>query len=430
MAQLVSVGPRKRQHLVEITHRLNVVWFAMAFAGVICLSASEPQPFKSAQAGDDLFTRPEIRKIHIEIPEAGIVELRAQREWERNANPDDRPSVQATIREGSIVYPNVGLHLKGAQGSFRPVDQNPCFTLNFDKHVRSQRFHGLQKISLNNSVEDPTFLTEKICRELFLKAGVPIPRSDFAVVELNGRPLGLYTLVEGWNKQFLKKHFAKADGNLYDSGFIRDVTARLDQTSGEKSPDQSDLKALAAAALEPDWERRLARLEKVLDVDRFITSAAMQAITWNWDGYVMNINNYRVYHDPATDKLVFLPHGLDQMFSQPNGPILPRTRGLVARSLLQMPEVRQQYVGRVSQLMTNVYHVEAITNRVRQQAARIGPALAEYNPEAAPTHAARVNSLCARIVQRARSIELQLSNFALTNSTQGATPTNTLKVAR
>jgi spore coat protein H len=265
-------------------------------------------------------------------------------------------------------------------------------------------------------VEDPTFLTEKICRELFLKAGVPIPRSDFAVVELNGRPLGLYTLVEGWNKQFLKRHFAKADGNLYDSGFIRDVTARLDQTSGEKSPEQSDLKALAAAALEPDWERRLARLEKVLDVDRFITSAAMQVITWNWDGYVMNINNYRVYHDPAKDTLVFLPHGLDQMFSQPNGPILPRTRGLVARSLLQLPEVRQQYVGRLSQLLTNVYQVEAITNRVRQQAARISPALAEYNPEVTSTHAARVNSLCARIVQRARNIELQLSNYALTNS--------------
>jgi spore coat protein H len=136
----------------------------------------------------------------------------------------------------------------------------------------------------------------------------------------------------------------------------------------------------------------------------------------------MNINNYRVYHDPATDKLVFLPHGLDQMFSQPNGPILPRTRGLVARSLLQMPEVRQQYVGRLSQLMTNVYHVEAITNRVRQQAARIGPALAEYNPEAAATHAARVNSLCTRIVQRARNIEIQLGNYALTNSVLSEPP--------
>lgn len=415
MAQLGSVGPRKRQRFVGVAHELKVVWFAMALACCIAVHASDSQPLKLAQAGDDLFTRREIRKIQIEIPEGGMAQLRTQREWERNANPDERPSVQATIREGSAVYTNVALHLKGAQGSFRPVDQNPCFTLNFDRYVRSQRFHGLQKISLNNSVEDPTFLTEKICRELFLKAGVPIPRSDFAVVELNGRPLGLYTLVEGWNKQFLKRHFAKADGNLYDSGFIRDVTARLDQTSGEKSLEQSDLKALAAAALEPDLDQRLARLEKILDVDRFITSAAMQVITWNWDGYVMNINNYRVYHDPVKDKLVFLPHGLDQMFSQPNGPIFPRTRGLVARSLLQVPEVRQQYVGRLSQLLTNVYNAEAITSRVRQQAERISPAVLEYNREAPVTYAARVNSLCTRITQRARSIEFQLNHYALTN---------------
>ena len=49
----------------------------------------------------------------------------------------------------------------------------------------------------NNSVQDSTYLSEKICREMFEAAGVPSPRAGHAVVEFDGRLLGLYVLVEG-----------------------------------------------------------------------------------------------------------------------------------------------------------------------------------------------------------------------------------------
>lgn len=362
---------------------------------------------QKSTAGDDLFADPVVRRIRIEIPKEGLAVLRRYR-WERRNNNDERADVPVTVREGATGYTNVALHLKGASGSFRPVDQNPAMTLNFDKFSPGQRFHGLQKISLNNSVEDPTFLTEKICRELFAAAGVPVPRSDFASVDLNGRPLGLYVLVEGWNKQFLKRHFKNPDGNLYDSGFIKDITQELEKTSGPNPKEQSDLKALVAAASEPDFTNRLARLEKVLDLDQFITSFALQVMMWNWDGYVMNINNYRVYHDPDSDRLVILPHGLDQMFEKPDGPIFPRMRGMLARAVVQIPEGRRRYLERMSHLLASVYKVEAITNRIVQQAARIRPILAVRNPQAARNHDALVMGLRERIAQRARSLRQQL----------------------
>src|SRR6185369_7291411 len=90
-----------------------------------------------------------------------------------------RTSVKAKVKEGGRVYTNVAIHLKGAAGSFRPIDDNPGLTLNFDKFVHGQSFHGLDKFSLNNSVQDPSFLSEKICRELFEVAGVPVPRAAF-----------------------------------------------------------------------------------------------------------------------------------------------------------------------------------------------------------------------------------------------------------
>src|SRR6185503_20219271 len=132
-------------------------------------------------------------RIRIEIGASKMAVLRQYR-WNWGGNSYERSNVPVTVREGQMVYTNVALHLKGAAGSFRPVDQNPALTLNFDKVAPGQRFHGLQKIHLNNSVQDPSFLCEIICREMFLAAGVPTPRAAHATAELNGRALGLYVL--------------------------------------------------------------------------------------------------------------------------------------------------------------------------------------------------------------------------------------------
>src|SRR5262249_53931114 len=112
----------------------------------------------------------------------------------RGQRRQERPEVLATVREGDVVYTNVSVHLKGAAGSFRPFDDKPALTLNFSKHAPGQHFHEYTKISLNNSVQDPTFVCEALCRELYVAAGVPAPHADWATVVINGRDLGLYVL--------------------------------------------------------------------------------------------------------------------------------------------------------------------------------------------------------------------------------------------
>src|SRR5204863_9330491 len=111
--------------------------------------------------------------------------------------------------------------------TFDSIDQRPSLTLNFSKAGSKQRVHGLTKISLNNSYQDITRLHEKFSRELFAAAGVPVPRADHALVTLNGRDLGLYVLTEGFSKDFLKQHFKRADGTLYEGGTLRDINQRL-----------------------------------------------------------------------------------------------------------------------------------------------------------------------------------------------------------
>lgn len=372
-------------------------------------AADEPQ---SAEI-QDLFTSAVVPRLRIEIPPAGI-EILQQYEFSRNAPDQPRSNVLATVREGALVYTNVAIHLKGAMGSFRPIDDRPALTLNFDKHADGQRFHGLQKVHLNNSVQDPSYVSEQVSRELFLAAGIPTPRATHATVELNGKHLGLYVLVEGWNKQFLKRHFKNTKGNLWDGGFARDINYPLETNSGETPEDRSPLDALVEAARESELSDRLARIGQVLDLDRFYTFIAMEIMLAHWDGYCLNRNNYRIFHDLDSGRLVFLPHGLDQMFgvwrARPEGTITPQLRGSIAKAVVQTDEGRRRYLSRMSQLLTNVFKVELMTNRVNQLAEKVRPAFAGNRSELR-RHEQAVASLQDRIIRRARSVREQLEEI-------------------
>ncbi len=360
-----------------------------------------------AQEGEDLFTGV-VPQLRIEIPAEGMATLRQYQQVWRQPRPE-RVDVRATVREGGRVYTNVAIHLKGSY-TFQPIDGKPSLTLNFDKFAPGQRFHGLPKIHLNNSVQDPTYLCEQFARELFVEAGVPSPRATPALVSLNRRNLGICVLIEGASKQFVKGNFESTQGNLYDGGSGGDVTKALRALSGDRPEDRSDLTNLVRAAREPDATERLARLGQVLDVERFISFAATESFIVHWDGYAIGCNNYRLFHDVTRDKMIFLPHGLDQLFGRSSSPSLsltPAFKGLIAKALFSVPQARQRYLNRVEHLSTNEFRVENLLARVDRLAARLRTALREEGSARSEFEQA-VQGLKSRITLRARSVAQQL----------------------
>jgi spore coat protein CotH len=352
-----------------------------------------------------LFEQPKLLRIQLDIPEVGLSLLRRTR-WESG----DRPVAKATVREGGRVYTNVAVHLKGAVGSFRPIDDKPALTLKFDKFEPEQRFHGLNKISLNNSVQDSSFLCEKIARELFVAAGVPTPQAAHAVVELNGRYLGLYVLLEGANKRFLKQHFENASGNLYDGGFCRDITSRMSLNSGDEPNNHAGVKALRAALRQPGLEP----LEEVLDMNRFLSMLALEVLLGHWDGYTLNKNNWRIFHDLQSNRMVFIPHGLDQLFGggpefQSQDSFIPQNvQGQVSRVVFGSTEGQRRYRERLEQIYQEVFKPDVISARVDEIVAGVAPALAEIDPQAGRAFRQRANSMKHRIVRRAARFHSQL----------------------
>jgi hypothetical protein len=362
----------------------------------------------AAARADDLFTNRAVPQLTIEVSAEGMKTLREYRQVWRQPRPP-RVDVRATVREGGAVYTNVALHLKGSF-TFQSIDDKPSLTLNFDKFAPGQRFHGLDKIHLNNSVQDPTYISEQLARELFLAAGVPAARAGHARVKLNDRTLGFYVLLEGYNKRFLKRHFKSTKGNLYDGGSGGDITKELEVDSGEEPDNRSDLAALVAAAREKNPAQRLARLQQVLDVDRFLTFAALEVLLQHWDGYCLGPNNYRLFHDAERDKMVFMPHGMDQLLGVGRTPppsLTPKWNGVVARGLFSLPEGRRLYLERLHQIFTNRFQAEPLLARIDQLAAQVRPYAAD-GLLSRFTYGRALDGLKARLQQRISEVREQL----------------------
>jgi hypothetical protein len=106
-------------------------------------------------------------------------------------------------------------------------------------------------------------------------------------------------------------------------------------------------------------------------MDRFLSFVAMEMLTSHWDGYAIHTNNYRIYRDPATDKFVFITHGIDWAFKRTNVLVQPPMKSIVGRAVLSTPQGQKLYSERVGTLFTNILKVPVITNRMEQALMKI-----------------------------------------------------------
>jgi hypothetical protein len=162
---------------------------------------------------------------------------------------------------------------------------------------------------------------------------------------------------------------------------------------------------MATAALLADPVQRWRELDDTLDTAEFLAFMSMEIMLGHRDGYCLARNNFRVYHDVEKDKMVFFPQGMDQLFGTADLPWQPRVAGLVAQALMGTSQGREHYAGTFGSLLTNVFRVQALTNRVDELERELRPVLSRGEW-------AKVRRECGdlkeRIVQRGASLVAQL----------------------
>lgn len=89
------------------------------------------------------------------------------------------------------------------------------FKIEFDHYEKGKSYYGLDKLSLNNLIQDKTFMKDYFAYTLMGKAGVASPLCSYTQIRVNGEDWGLYLAVEAVEESFLQRNYGQDYGNLY-----------------------------------------------------------------------------------------------------------------------------------------------------------------------------------------------------------------------
>lgn len=161
------------------------------------------------------------------------------------------------------AYGNVGIRGKG-NTSLSAVssmgNRRYSFKIEFDHYDGTASYHGLDKLCLNNIIQDHTYMKDYLSYTLMNRFGVSAPLCSYAYITVNGEDWGLYLAVEGVEEAFLKRNYGSGSGELYKpdsmsfgggrgngmdfsmSGFMgeRGKTDRSVSDSGQQNPAPPD----------------------------------------------------------------------------------------------------------------------------------------------------------------------------------------------
>jgi len=121
------------------------------------------------------------------------------------------------VIDGEAVK-NVGIRAKGntSLSSVKNMDSSRySFKIEFDQYENGKTYHGLDKLCLNNIIQDNTYMKDYIAYTLMHDFGVDAPLCSFVYITVNGDDWGLYLAVEAIEESFLERNYGSNYGDLY-----------------------------------------------------------------------------------------------------------------------------------------------------------------------------------------------------------------------
>ena len=300
-------------------------------------------------------------------------------DWEAFlASAPEEEYIPTTVEIDGEAFRQVGLRAKG-NNSLRLTAEyglsRYSLKLEFD-HYTDGSYHGLDKLSLDASFQDNSYLKTWLAFDIMEFLGVPTPLRSFVWVTVNGQPWGLFLAVEEPEEAFARRNFGANHGQLYKPDYRSlaeenaDVHLRYTTDEPEDYPGIFENAKLESSAAD---RQRLVdslktldsgqRLEEAVDVDEVLRYFVGQVFVMNWDSYLGHTgHNYLLYEEEG--KLSMLPWdynlafgtyalGMTDPITDPNVllnyPILTpapgeyMTKRPLYHQLMQVEEYFQQY---------------------------------------------------------------------------------------
>lgn len=297
-----------------------------------------------------VFDQSVIPEIHINV---------STDEWNRllkayDGNPGTKEYVSCDvkyIKDGeSVEIPQAALRLRGNTSRRRPEggggekhstskpDWHHChFILDFH-HTHKNAYHtikGVRKVDLKWFKDDPSYVREVFCYDVFRRFGVWTAARDvyarvwIKVENTSEAYFGVYGMLEHIDREFIasrREGFGDTSGSLWKCSYGAD----LRRTSADFSPEDDkrdhvyELKSSSLSFEEAreqlrDFISKLGSLKgdrlydwlaSTMDIDLLLRTYAVNVAVGMWDDYWNNSNNYYLYVT-REGKVFFIPFDYD-----------------------------------------------------------------------------------------------------------------------
>ena len=230
----------------------------------------------------------------------------------------DENYVMADVLIDNEEFKNVGLRAKGNNSLHLSKEYDLLrfsFKIEFDHFQKGYSYHGLDKLSLDASFQDNSYLKTKLTYDMFETMGVPTPLTSFAKIKINGQDWGLYLAIEEVEDSFLARNFGLDHGQLYKPDYQNFNDPNLDIALCYLGDDPKLYEGIfknARTNITNSDQKRLINILKDyhngnfegLDIDMILSYFTVQIFCLNWDSYIGHTgHNYFLYED---DGVMFL----------------------------------------------------------------------------------------------------------------------------
>lgn len=372
-----------------------------------------------------------IPEIHVSMTESEWNAL-LQR-YDQDSNNADYFHCNVSYVKGTeeTVITDAGIKLRGNTSRRRPegnagemhrksgADWHHChFALHFRKFVKddAHTVKGVRKVNLKWLKDDPTYIREMYCYDLFRRAGVWTGANDvycrlWLHIEGDAEPayFGVYQMIEPVSDEFVKlraDRFGVKKGNLWKcshNGTPADLTGlnadfSLDNNDGRNHTYEykgDAAKYETALAQLKDFILKVSGkgpesfhtwIQQVCDTDLLLKTYAVNVACGMWDDHWNNGNNYYLFFttDDIYDyKVFFIPYDYDNTLgtsqfydSGRQNPLEWGSRGALMNQMMKHDDFKAVYKKALMELIdpaNGLFDINASMARIKAWQSHIEP---------------------------------------------------------
>ncbi len=275
-----------------------------------------------AQTNDELFDGTTLQELRLTMSTRDLQTLRA--EFAANTY------YPADLQWRDVKVRNVGLRSRGS-GSRSATKLG--IQLDFDRYSTSQQFLGMTSLVLDNLVQDPAMVRERVSMAFYERMGLPAPRESLCRLYINDVYQGVYGVVEAITSALLARttddptaylyefHHASPFFGEYLGNDLAPYKTMFEPRSHKKEADSvlyGPIRDLFREVNEPDDSVWRDRVGAVLDLEQFVKYVAVETYLSEIDGILSSsgMSNFYLYRPTGSMQHRLLPWDKDRTFSE------------------------------------------------------------------------------------------------------------------